>query len=212
MTMFGDQYSDGLLISSIAYILETHNSSISVSVTEIIGSDCYDLTSGKKIECNVNLAKTTKLSSLSQFDILVTKVLTIRSQKSTTQNKTSSRSHLLFQFSVEEIPNANMAFIDLAGWENPLDKPDIKETMFINSTLSELNGILVAIAQNKIPFFKSTLSKIFKPYSKEGSKIVMFYHISNITAKKGLENIKEVVAKCFRPLKQRSSSFSGRRR
>lgn len=65
--MFGDQYSDGLLISSIAYILETHNSSISVSVTEIIGSDCYDLTSGKKIECNVNLAKTTKLSSLSHF-------------------------------------------------------------------------------------------------------------------------------------------------
>lgn len=196
--MFGNQISAGLLAKSIGYILA--NYSINVSVTELIGQEYYDLTSGKKVFMKEYCSKPAVFDSVVEFNKFVTKMVSIRMQKPTNQNRTSSRSHLMFKFGIEGgISRGNMAFFDLAGWESPNDKPDIEETKFINSTLTELNGILANIAKNKILFFKSKLSKLFKPYlCTTDSKIIMFYHISNATAKKGIENIKDIVASAKR--------------
>lgn len=192
-TMFGRQNVAGILSRSVEFIL--NHRPITVSVVELMGSNCYDLTSGQKtLLLNESSAKQVSISSIDEFDRFVCKIISIRSQKPTNQNLTSSRSHLMFKFGFAGNSNGNMAFMDLAGWESPYGKPDMEETKFINSSLSDLNTVLANISKGKIPYFKSKLAKFFKPYLSSGGKTVMFYHISNITAKKGLENVKDVVA------------------
>lgn len=187
--MFGDGNNPGLLVRSVAFVLNTK--SLFVSVVELIGRDFFDLTSGKKEKIAIGNQKKIKLESANGFDIFVSKITKLRIQKKTNQNETSSRSHLFFNF--EDENGASLAFFDLAGWESAIGK-DINETKFINSSLTSLNTVFEKISQQQPPSFDSSLSKVFKPYLTGSGKCCMLYHVSNNGIKKGLDNIKNVVA------------------
>lgn len=190
--MFGTINSAGILEMSANFILN-RTSRFNVAVIEIIQKDLFDLSDKmKKPIKQIEVAAQIAIESQEDFKDLVDNVLKLRSQKSTDQNMTSSRSHLVFEFSVDESA-AKMAVIDLAGWENPHNKVDMKETSFINASLTSFNMVLTNISKKQIPSYDSTLSKIFRPYFINDSEICMFYHVSYSAIKKGLENIKNVV-------------------
>lgn len=192
-TMFGAMNQNGILSRSVEYIITNRKKNINVSVVELDGNIIYSLTNGKSKIQKVLTAPKANIGSLTDFNSLVEKVLKIRNQKRTNQNATSSRSHLVFYFSIENSP-ADMAFIDLAGFESPDLKENINETKFINKSLFGLNMVLENITRGILPSYDSDLSKIFRPYLTKGSKTCLLYHISNISAKKGLEYIKNVAA------------------
>lgn len=164
-----------------------------MAVIEVIQNDLFDLSGQMKSKIKQSrMATKTSIESYDQFKVRIDNVLKLRSKKSTDQNLTSSRSHLIIEFSFEG-SSAKLAFVDLAGWENPHNKLDLKETSFINSSLASFNSVLANISQRKIPSFDSSLSKIFKPYLDGKSSVCMLYHVNNSAIKKGLENIKNVV-------------------
>lgn len=189
-TMFGN---DGILVKSVEVVLES-NKKFEISAIEILRNKCFDVVSGQHRAITDTAQKET-VCSIAQFKKTQEMIMKARTQKETNQNQTSSRSHLLIKLSLCSKPKAEMAFIDLAGWENPEGKEDIEETRFINKTLSELNAELIHVSNNEVATFSSTpLLKEMKPYFRGMSKTLMLYHISVEGAKKGLENIKDVVA------------------
>lgn len=188
--MFGFAENPGILQRSISFLLE--KKTLSVSVVEITGSNFFDLVNGKEEKSEMGKQTKLKLQSINEFEHLISTTLTLRKKKSTNENQTSSRSHLFFNFQDEN--GASLAFVDLAGWESLDNKDDIQETRFINSTLSRLNTVFQQISQQQVPSFDTNLSKMFKPFLTKSGKCCMLYHVSNIGIKKGLENIKNVVA------------------
>ncbi|XP_031639982.1 kinesin-like protein KIN-14H [Contarinia nasturtii] len=189
-TMFGFNGSGGILSRSVGFILNK-KSPLVVSVIEMTEKNSYDLGNGKQMHIADAITKIS-IGSMVDFNQLQLKVLKIRSQKSTDQNTTSSRSHLIFELSFEA-SSAKIAFIDLAGWENAANT-NIDESKFINASLTSLNTLLFAIAQQKVITFDSNLTKLLKPYFSKGYKCILMYHVSKVAMKKGLENIKKVVA------------------
>lgn len=191
-TMFGTQNSTGIIVRSAEYVLTAGH--IKVSVIEVIDKKYYDLNCSVKKILNANESPTPKLiNSLADFISFVAKFRKMRCQKSTDQNSTSSRSHLIVKFQYSSHSEADMVFIDLAGWESPRGKENVEETKFINSTLTELNTALLKVSKNMVPTFNTPLLKLLKPYFSGASKTMMLYHVSNTAIKKGLENIKDVV-------------------
>lgn len=186
--MFG-KANDGVLNRSAEFILKSKP--FQLSAIEMKGNNLFDLANGasKSIKNSVEASKTT-IESVTQFNEMVAKVLEIRSQKATDENQTSSRSHLMFEISLGCA--AQIAFVDLAGWENPGNKA-IDESKFINASLTSLNTALSQIAKKKIVSFDAPITKWLKHYLR-GQCIIMMYHVKPSAIKKGLENIKEVVA------------------
>lgn len=88
---------------------------------------------------------------------------------------------------------SKIAFVDLAGWENAKEK-EVQETKFINKSLNDLNSNLMNISKGNLVVATTKLTKILKPYIVGNSNVCMLYHISKKNFKKGLENIKDVVA------------------
>lgn len=199
-TMFGTQNAYGILNRSIELILNT-SAPINVSVVEMIGTNMYDL-GDKKIKLDKTKPKIIPMAEMHDFNALVTKVQSMRAQKETDQNPTSSRSHLMFYFSNNQ--GGKMAIVDLAGWENPKNK-DIVETKFINGTLSSLNELFISIAKKTRPSSQSELTRALKPYLID-SKVCIMYHVNKRAIKSGLESIKGAVpANQARPLKRKAS-------
>ncbi|XP_055307418.1 protein claret segregational-like [Sitodiplosis mosellana] len=192
-TMFGINNSVGLLASSIDYILKQGHR-LNMNVIEVFKKEIYDLGEGKKRSFKLTVkAKNVQITSFGRFEQVCNKVKAIRTQKSTNQNATSSRSHIMFRFNVETKPEITLALVDLAGWESPYGKDDMQETIFINSTLMDFNKILASVAGNKCVTSTTLLSQMFKPYLTGNSVVCMFYHVAANALKKGLENIKDVV-------------------
>lgn len=189
--MFGVNGSIGILGRSVEFLLNKKR--INATVIEMTENDLFDLGNGNK-ETLHNTGSLISIGSMAEFDELVSKVLKVRSQKKTNQNNTSSRSHLIFKLSFEDNTRGQIAFIDLAGWENP-DQKNINETKFINSSLTSLNTLMANIAQKKVVTFDSKLTKLLKPYFTAQKKCIciLMYHVSNTGIKKGLENIKNVI-------------------
>lgn len=186
--MFGTQNAYGILNRSIESILNT-SAPINVSVVEMIGTNMYDLCDTTKTKLDKTEPKIISMAEMQDFNALVAKVQSIRAQKETDQNPTSSRSHLMFYFSNNQ--GGKMAFVDLAGWENPKNK-NIIETKFINGTLSSLNELFISIAKNTRPSSKTQLTTELKPYLID-SKVCIMYHVNKRAIKSGLENIKGAV-------------------
>lgn len=186
-TMFGTETNHGLLSRSINYILKTK--ALTVSCVELVGRDYFELID-KRAKIEKALAKKIVIHSGDKFQILVSNILKLRLQKTTDQNRTSSRSHLFFNF--EDEFGSKLTFIDLAGWESPKNKTDIKETKFINASLTSLNTALEKIATNYTPSYDTELTKAFKPLLR--GSICMLYHVSNNGVIDGLKNIKNIVA------------------
>lgn len=190
--MFGTENHTGIIGRSVELILDTK--AFNVSIVENIGNDLFDIISGNKMKIStIEEAKRKPIRSASDFNQLLVQTLKIRSQKSTNQNKTSSRSHLIFILCLEDISSGKLMLVDLAGWEDPNNKENFEETKFINSSLSSLNTVFEKISKKQPPSYDSKLAKLFKPYLISASKTCILYHVSKIDMKKGLENIKNIV-------------------
>lgn len=162
----------------------------------MIENDIFDIVSGRKVKISkFGEEERKEIRSASEFNDRLSKTLEIRSQDSTDQNNTSSRSHLILNFSFYN-SNGNLIFIDLAGWESPKNKKNVEQTKFINSSLTSLTTVFEKIAKKEVPSYDSKLATFFKPYitATSSTKMCMLYHVSKKDMKKGLENIKNVVA------------------
>lgn len=190
-TMFGYDTEPGILFESVAYILQIKP--ITVSAIEIIGSDMYDVSSGNKKQFEKRNELTTKMiASNDDFQQMVEQVIAVRAQKATNQNKTSSRSHLVFLIKMED---KAIVFADLAGFESPKGKENIDETKFINSTLSALNHVLISLSRGETPAYTAnSLTKLLKPYLQPNAKTLMLYHVVKNSVLKDLNYIKDIVA------------------
>lgn len=172
-TMFGLGNKGGLLSQSVGFILMKKR--IKVSAVEVIQNQFYDLIIGQKVKIDkTDLQQQKSISSATEFDSLKSKILKLREQKATNQNKTSSRSHLLITIRLDDNANASVTFIDLAGWESPKMKNDAQETQFINSSLGSLNTALERIAKKQVMSCDSVLVKNFKPYLTGAVKTCMY--------------------------------------
>lgn len=200
-TMFGLD-GPGILAKSVEFILQSNE--VFISAIEILGNKYYDVVSGHHIEMKESSATKVRIESMAQFNEAQSNIIKARTQKQTNQNLTSSRSHLIIKLNLCSNSQAEMGFIDLAGWEDPKGK-DIDETKFINNTLSQLNTVLFHISNNQLATFKTPLLKQMKPYFSESAETLMLYHVSHADAKKGIENIKDVVAN-FKGEKRKLSS------
>lgn len=189
--MFGIADEIGLLCRSAAYILA--KGSIIVEAIELYGNDRYDMLDNGRII----IKKATKMliETNDRFSFLAKDLLSNRKQKSTDENTTSSRSHVLIIISTSEHLESKLVFADLAGFEKMKGKENVPETQFINSTLSNLNTALLNISRNQTASFKSShLTRELEPYLKLSTRILMLYHLSLHSVKKGLDYIKDVVA------------------
>lgn len=191
-TMFGaNNCIDGIVARSVEMVL--NEKLITVSVVELIQNDFFDLVNGSKVKVSgFNEAPRKEIGSAIQFNQLLTQTLKLRSQESTDQNNTSSRSHLIINLRLVDTVSSSLYFIDLAGWESPDNKTHPEQTKFINSSLSSLNTVFEKISKNEQPSYDSKLSKLFKPLV--ASKVCMLYHVSKKDMKKGFENIKNIVS------------------
>lgn len=153
--MFGFENNVGTLRQSVLEILKF--GTINLTVNEIIDKDCFDLITGIKIPMKTDMKSNAKhVQTSDQFDQILQQVLALRSQKSTDQNATSSRSHLLVKISLKDKSNC-IVFADLAGFENPKNKENHSETVFINSSLSGFNQIMLSIARGEKPNYKANV-------------------------------------------------------
>lgn len=190
-TMFGGKENKGLLFLAAEYLLSKVNE-LKVTAVEIKDNKIFDVSHkrsdslSKRIDANRVMINTSE-----ELNSFLRNILKARTQKETDQNSTSSRSHLIVEF---ENASANLAFVDLAGFESVKGKVNPHETQFINTTLTELNNILMKKSRQEVPTFTSVLSKELKPYLTGTCQSIMFYHVKRDTLKKALEVIKDVVA------------------
>lgn len=191
-TMFGIENEFGILGLSVERFLRSN--AINISAIEFINKTTFDLVEGKKTElekrCN---PKIKTIRTVEELRVVVKSVLKLRVQKSTNQNFTSSRSHLILVISIEG-KSGRMIFADLAGFESGKGKEDIQETQFINSSLNELNQLLLKVSRNMVVSNGSyPLTNFLNPYLKKSARTLMLYHVLNGSVKKQLENIKDIV-------------------
>lgn len=166
------------------------NVSLQASAIEVINKEFLDLTHG-----TIDEPKVKKVNSPDEFEAFVQQVTSLRVQKPTNQNHTSSRSHLIIFLTSKENPKGRIVFADLAGFENPKDKENMNETKFINSSLMQLNQVLLSISRKQVPNYNANpLTLFLKPYLSSNSRTLMLYHVSKESLKKGLEYIKDIVA------------------
>lgn len=187
--MFGINSENGILFQAAHYVLK--QTIINISITELDGNEQYDLIDGRnKIERN-SRPKCIQIDSIEQFDSLIGNSIKFRHQKTTDQNVSSSRSHYFILLSNDQ--GSTLMIADLAGFESPKNKADIKQTQFINSTLSDLNTMLMHISKGHVSNSKATsLTTFMGPYIKKSNDTVILYHVVNENLKKCLEYIKDI--------------------
>lgn len=188
--MFGFENEAGILRQSVLEMLK--HGTLVLSAIEITYKECFDLITGIKVPIDKMTTNTEHVRSTVEFDQVVQNVLSLRDQKRTNQNATSSRSHLIIKISIKGKPNC-IVFGDLAGFENGKNKENIPETQFINSYLSGFNQLMLSLARNKVPNFKANnLTSFLQPYL--NSNTLILYHVSKKSLKTGLETMKNTVA------------------
>lgn len=206
-TMFGVKDDLGILQSSAVYILK--HGEISVSVIEFTDKEVFDLSSGSKIHMDPNkLHPTTEVVySSSEFGTLIQQATDLRLQKCTNQNQTSSRSHLIIVIKLKKGAQGEIIFADLAGFENANGKENIDETKYINSTLTDINTMLLNLSRgNVVNSNKYSLTRFLKPYLKPENKTIMLYHVTKSSLKTSLELVKDFVASTVLKPKERAPS------
>lgn len=190
-TMFGKDESVGLLCRSGEYILES-TAVIMVTAFEVSAKGCFDLTDKRVAMTGKITPKAKEISSINELKRLIDCVNGNRSTAPTNQNAGSSRSHLFIVLSAGD-SKSKMAFIDLAGFENPNEK-DSDESKFINSTLSDLNSLLRSVTNKQVLTVSSSnkMAIHLKQFLIAPSQTMIFYHINNDAPKKGLSYITDI--------------------
>lgn len=173
-TILGNNKEAGFLDLLLRDILEI-NFSIKVSVIEIYNNVCFDILNKKKlIKQNENyqnrfvpnLIKKKMINNIENARELKQIIADYRMTGKSSQNDTSSRSHLKILL---EFNNHYISLIDLAGCEKAntthnQDKPNYRENSFINQSLFALKECIRSMTFNKnhIPFRRSELTKMLK--------------------------------------------------
>lgn len=190
--MFGSAETVGILHRSVCHLLET-NKSICLNAIELVGDESYDLLNdGTKLVERVTEKLVNSIDDFVQFLSVIT---SLRKQNQTDQNATSSRSHLIITFKTNSLAANEFVMVDLAGFERPKGKENASQSLFINSSLSHLNNVLMNIARNQVVNYKlCALTKCLQKHLQASSRTLMFYHLAPNSAKKGLEYIKNIAA------------------
>lgn len=197
--MFGIESDSGILFRSAVHILK-HQTTFQVSIIEIDGNDMYDLSHGKNHIANHTMAQQNHMNSVDEFHKLIMGSLRHRKQMATNQNNTSSRSHY-FIIVAGQNNNQNLVFANLAGFESAKGKENHDQTRFINSTLSELNGMFSNISKGLVfrGNAKSSFSKFMETFLKQSNDTIIMYHVVNHQFRTGIDYIKDItVSATFR--------------
>jgi kinesin family protein C1 len=135
--------------------------------------------------------KIVKVNGPSRLFELLKRASRNRVTAETNMNKRSSRSHSIFQLHLEghnsitkETVQGLLNFIDLAGSEK-LESSGVKgiqakETIFINSSLTSLKDVFLALATNSkyVPYRHSKLTFVLQNSLSGNSKTMMFVNVS----------------------------------
>ncbi|KAK2962127.1 putative Carboxy-terminal kinesin 2 [Blattamonas nauphoetae] len=134
-----------------------------------------------------------QITSLAAVQNLMTKASQRRSTAATQCNETSSRSHSVFTMKLRGKNSASgqdvcgvLNLVDLAGSERldasgaAHDEQRLRETQFINKSLSALGDVISARASNAqhVPYRNSKLTYLLQPCLSGDSKTLMFVNIS----------------------------------
>lgn len=190
-TMFGLSGTMGLLGQSGEYILSS--TALRVSAFEICAKGCFDLIDTRVAFNGKEKPKEKNVCTFDDFEQLITHINRNRTTTPTNQNAASSRSHLFIILSRDN-SHSKMAFVDLAGFENPDGKDDDEETKFINSTLSQLNSLLINVTKKNVvaPSKWNKMTTFLKPFLTSPSQTMIMYHVNNEAPKRGLSYIKDI--------------------
>lgn len=208
-TLFGF-HSIGILGRSFEFIINATNSKVFATAIEIVERGCLDMCDKKALlEENIK-PKEKVISSMIEFESFIDGIKLTRVQKQTNENPTSSRSHLLIVLSLDGgASKSNLVFVDLAGFESPDNKGNGQESKFINSSLSDINSLLINMKKQNVynPPKTNKIAVRLKSFLTPTSQTLMLYHVNDKSLKKGLEYIKEI-ASSTRKSKRPNSGLS----
>ncbi len=152
----------------------------------------YEIKADAKGMMSVSNLTCVKVRSPHQVYDLLRRAGKNRSVGLTNMNHRSSRSHAVFQLKLvgtntitSEAVNGILNLIDLAGSERIAQSGStsgarLKETQFINKSLSHLGDVIAALAEKKphIPYRNSSLTHLLQNSLGGNSKSLMFVNIS----------------------------------
>lgn len=205
--MFGNGEDVGILRRCAAFLVQS-SVEFSVEMFEIVEGQIFDCSGMEKAKLSAqNKASKINIESIEQFNGVLELALTHRTQKATNQNATSSRSHAIIQISIGG-SGGNLLFADLAGFESIEGKDNRSETVSINSSLLEVNKVLLCYVKDQTPICTTPLTKCLRPYF--DGDLVMFFHIkaqSKEIVKSSLRHIQELaVAVKSKPARSKDKS------
>lgn len=197
--MFGYGDDIGVLRRCVTYLLKA-KIKFTVQLIEVSENKIFDCAHHEKSEISSHSnASKTDINGFEEIDGLIQNLIRNRSQKSTNQNETSSRSHAIVKLLLNTSGNS-LLFVDLAGFENAEGKDDKAETTFINTSLLDLNRVLLSIKKRELLVCTTPLTKFFR--SQLDGEIVMLFHapVDSIESFKfGLSYVKDLAAVLRRP-------------
>ncbi|KAL0210845.1 hypothetical protein P9112_009143 [Eukaryota sp. TZLM1-RC] len=173
-----------------------------VGISELYNDEVYDLIDGQKLRIRqrpdqsyfASPQKWITVDSCSEASTVLEEALSRRSQKTTSANATSSRSHCFFSVSLKqsfvgrenEPITSKLVIVDLAGSERisrshtDRSKSLMKETQSINSSLSALGDVITSLALKSphVPYRNSKLTRLLQDVLSGESKTVVFANVS----------------------------------
>eukprot|EP00834_Sanchytrium_tribonematis_P003388 NODE_129_length_16972_cov_2.172643.p3 type:complete len:442 gc:universal NODE_129_length_16972_cov_2.172643:13310-11985(-) len=166
----GKTYTSNSIISQSATKLLNLAKSLELSVLEVYNDSSIDLLAGKYTKGLSNLSKL-RLNTIEEFETAMKLVHQKRRFSSTDLNSNSSRSHIIYCFTVSSISQkSRLIFGDLAGSENCVkagtrsDSEKLQESKHINKSLLQIGNVIQALVKNDkyIPYRNSVLTHILK--------------------------------------------------
>lgn len=203
-TMSGENSEEGIIFRSITRLKELSNSlrseeyniRFNIKYIEVYNENIKDLISGKSVtiihDANVIKLKDCEEVTTNDIDVVydVIKQSSLKRRTGeTNSNASSSRSHSVFILNVfiessNEKREGSMCLIDLAGSErlkeSKAENERLKETQFINKSLSALGNVIVALKRKDkhIPFRDSKLTHLMQEYLTGKSRTSMIVNIN----------------------------------
>ncbi|KAI1462163.1 P-loop containing nucleoside triphosphate hydrolase protein [Annulohypoxylon moriforme] len=209
----------------------THSYAISLSVMEIYIDNIYDLqqpVEGKKVPTRIEEAKFLPLESLESAYNIISAASKLRVSSSTSNNASSSRSHLILTFQIlreslqgGQVERGFLYLVDLAGSERSaatgLSGTQLQEGIKINKSLMSLNLVITALGNGTHAAYDTALTKALRPVLSHDSKTLMFVMVSPLkkdmvtsmqTLEKGQEATNAKLAAVNRSDSRKSGSAS----
>lgn len=197
-TMYGTLHcpksrEKGIVLTAVEYLIDK-TPTLYASFVEYYDGKWFDL-AAEDAAFNQNSKENyqqVKISTVPDIECFISKVIQKRKTKSTNQNRFSSRSHAVLMISTtKQAPN--LIFVDMAGNESSEGKENIRETCFINKSLTQLNTVLSFKARRARPHYRDNEFTYFLMPYLSTNKAVVFYHVRKEHLKKDLLAIQDMV-------------------